>query len=291
MNSTNRFIRRQPSLSFVLLAYGFSWTVWIVALLLPKNILSACLYYLGSFGPLVAAIVVLKSQRRSLWAWFKNLFKWRYSLGWYVFVLGFPILLIAIVSLIYGLLGHSLYFSLLPGRLVAYLPMLVFLALAGGGNEEPGWRGLWLPMLQTRYRHKRYGTVAATTLLGAVWAFWHVPILAANPDVASGAISPGEVLFVAGVTLVSIMTHAFWYTWLMNRTGSVLLCSLFHASYNAANGLLLLVPEQALRGSTYQFVLVLMTTVLVASVVGLLLATRGRLGTTPPQSSNYILSR
>jgi membrane protease YdiL (CAAX protease family) len=68
---------------------------------------------------------------------------------------------------------------------------------------------------------------------------------------------------VVTVTLISIATHAFWYTWLMNRTGSVFLCILLHASYNAANGLLVLVPDDALQGNTYQTLLALMTGVLI----------------------------
>ncbi|WP_146242405.1 CPBP family intramembrane glutamic endopeptidase [Acaryochloris thomasi] len=202
-----------------------------------------------------------------------SLFKWRLNPGWYLFAFGYPIVLIAIVSLVYLLLGNSLDFTVLSDRLTAYLPTLLFLTVAGGGNEEPGWRGFGLPALQ-----RRCSPVVATCVLGLVWAFWHLPLLAINPDVASGAISTTQILLIAGVTLVSITTHAFWYTWLINRTGSVLLCIILHASYNAANGLLLLVPEEALRGSSYQSLLVVMTVVLGVSVSGLLITTKGRLG-------------
>jgi hypothetical protein len=73
------------------------------------------------------------------------------------------------------------------------------------------------------------------------------------------------------------------WTWLLNRTGSVLLCVLLHAGYNTANGLLLLIPEDALRGDSYRWLLLVMTLILAASVTALLAATRGRLGlrTTP----------
>lgn len=265
-------IRRKPFLSFGVVCYGVSWAFWLSALWLP-NPVAAFFYYLGGFGPLIAALLILKIQGRSLRAWSINLFKWRCHPGWYLFALGFPVLLIVIVSLIYLLLGNSLDVAVLPDRLVAYLPTLLLLACVGGGNEEPGWRGFGLPVLQQRYR-----PVAATCILGVVWAVWHLPLLAINPDVASGALDLWHILMVAGVTLVSITTHAFWYTWLINKTGSVLLCILLHASYNAANGLLLLVPDAALRGRSYQLLLVLMTGVLLTSVVGLLARTKGQLG-------------
>lgn len=53
--------------------------------------------------------------------------------------------------------------------------------------------------------------------------------------------------------------------WAVKRFGCGL-CTILHASYNAANGLLLLVPDDALQGSSYQSLLILMTTVLVISV-------------------------
>ncbi|PSN20550.1 CPBP family intramembrane metalloprotease [filamentous cyanobacterium CCP5] len=265
-------ILRQPFWAFMIAAYGFSWTFWLLSFQVSGSP-SVFLFHLAGFGPLIAAMVVVRDQGRSLRAWLVGLFKWRLHPGWYGFALGWPILLAAIASLGYRLLGYSLDFSLLPGRLGIYLPSLLLLAIAGGGNEEPGWRGLGLPVLQQRHR-----PIVATTVLGIVWALWHLPLLAVNPDVASGAIGPGQILFITTTTLISITTHAFWYTWLINRTGSVLLCILLHASYNAANGLLILIPDEALRGSSYQVLLILMTAVLIASVVGLLIHTKGRLG-------------
>jgi membrane protease YdiL (CAAX protease family) len=269
----NQLIGRRPFWSFSIAAYGFSWTCWFLSLRTPDGPISLLLFHLAGFGPLVAALVVLKAQGRSLRAWLRGLFKWRLHPGWYLFAFGFPVLLVAIVSLIYWWLGHSLNFSSLPARLFAYLPTLLGLALVGGGNEEPGWRGFGLPTLQ-----QRYSPLVATCILGMVWALWHLPLLATNPDVASGAISSQDILLIAGVTLISITTHAFWYTWLINRTGSVLLCIILHASYNAANSLLLLVPVEALQGRSYQSLLLLMTLVLIASVAGLIVMTKGQLG-------------
>lgn len=266
-------IRHHPYLAFVGLAYLWSWTFWLIALGTEIGPVALFCFHLAGFGPLIAALIVLKAQGRSLWPWLRHRFKWRLHVGWYLFALGFPILLVAIVSLIYRLLGNPLDFSLLPDRLATYLPSLLLLALIGGGNEEPGWRGLGLPILQ-RY----HSPFVATCILGLVWALWHLPLLATNPDVASGAIGLGPTLLITGVTLISITTHAFWYTWVMNRTGSVLLCILLHASYNAANGLLLLVPETALQGRSYQLLLTLMTSVLIVSVAALLMRTQGKLG-------------
>jgi membrane protease YdiL (CAAX protease family) len=268
-----KFVHRYPFWAFTIAAYAFSWTAWVIAFWMPAPSISLVLYHIAGFGPLFAALFILKLQGRSLRRWLRSLFKWRLHPGWYLFALGWPILLVAIVSLLYSLLGDSLDFTSLSDHLVSYLPYLLFLALVGGGNEEPGWRGLGLPTLQ-----QSRSPLAATCILGVVWALWHLPLLATNPDVVSGAIGLEHIILIAGVTLISIATHAFWYTWLMNRTGSVLLCVLLHASYNAANRLLLFVPETVLQGSSYRLLLTLMTLVLITSVVALLVRTKGQLG-------------
>lgn len=188
---------------------------------------------------------------------------------WYAFVLLFPAFLITVMSALYLALGYTLEWDVLPEPLVAYLPTLAFMAVLGGGNEEPGWRGFALPELM-----QSYTPFLATLILGVFWALWHAPLLLTNQEIMSGAMSLTAVATIVGVTMISITVHAFWYTWLYHRTGSVLLCILLHAGYNAANGLLVLVAADA----AYQPLLVLMTLVLIASVVLLLIATRGRLG-------------
>ncbi len=269
----HKFVHRRPFASFTIGAYLFSWISWGVAFGVLDDSIATLFYYLGGFGPLVAAMVVLRMQGRSLRAWIASLFKWRLNSIWYLFALGFPMLLVAIVSLIYLLQGNSLNLAALPERLLAYPSTLLALALIGGGNEEPGWRGVGLPALQ-----QRHSPFTATCILGMVWAFWHFPLLATISDVAAGTLELGQIFVITGVTLLSIATHAFWYTWLINKTGSVLLCIILHASYNTANGLLLLVPDDALHGSSYQSLLILMTVVLGISVAFLLAITKGRLG-------------
>jgi membrane protease YdiL (CAAX protease family) len=186
--SIDRILRvassRQPFFAFTILAYGFSWSCWLLSFWLSDGPAATALFYLAGFGPWIAAMLVLKVQGRSLRGWLRSLFKWRLHPGWYLFALGFPVLLVAIVSLIWWRLGNALDFTVLPSRLVAYVPTLLLIAIVQGGNEEPGWRGFGLPTLQ-----QRHSPFVATSILGIVWALWHLPLLATNPDVASGAAS------------------------------------------------------------------------------------------------------
>jgi membrane protease YdiL (CAAX protease family) len=153
----------RPFAAFVALAYLWSWLFWTIAALVP-GALGVAAHYIGGFGPLLSAVIVVWAQGRSVSGWLKGLFKWRLGPTWYAFALGFPAFLVAVTSLGYLLLGHDLSFSMLPDKLLAYAPALLLLVLVGGGNEEPGWRGFGLGELQ-----RMHSPVVATLILGSIW--------------------------------------------------------------------------------------------------------------------------
>lgn len=78
-------------------------------------------------------------------------------------------------------------------------------------------------------------------------------------------MSGAELLVPVAITFLSIATHAFWYTWLYNRTGSFLLCVLLHGGYNAANHVFIFVPLDALHGPDELRLLIMMTGLLGAN--------------------------
>ena len=267
------FVARYPFFFFVILAYVISWTAWGIGFTQAEGPVATFGHYAGGFGPLLAALVMTFALGRDPWAWFKGLFKWRVPVGWYLVVFGLPVLMVAVASGLFIALGYTIDPGLAPERLASYAPLFLAMALIGGGNEEPGWRGFGLPALQAALSPFR-----ATLLLGIIWALWHLPLLWGDPGVRAGTVPVSELSLRVGLLLASITAHAFWYTWLINRTGSVLLCILLHAGYNTANGLLVLVPETDLHGAAEAVLLPIMTGVVVGSVLILLVATRGRLG-------------
>lgn len=82
---------------------------------------------------------------------------------------------------------------------------------------------------------------------------------------------PGSRPPVQPLAIVVTVPLSFLYTWLLNRTGSALLCLLLHASITPAQDHLTLVPDALVVD-----VVVLATLVLAA--VAVVAATRGRLG-------------
>jgi CAAX protease family protein len=203
----------------------------------------------GAFGPVVAACLVTRTTGGSVRAWARQVLHGRVPPRWYLYALGLPTVLFVAVNATLALLGNQIDLSLLADRAPSYLATLVFVALLGGGQEEPGWRGFALPRLQQRLTPLR-----ATLLLAFLWGLWHLPVY--------------------GIGFVGPMLFAFPYAYLYNKTGSVGLCMLLHGGFTAALDNLTLTGDSLTVDATIAAALLAATLVLIA-------ATRGRLGYHP----------
>ncbi|RAL31617.1 CPBP family intramembrane glutamic endopeptidase [Rhodococcus sp. AQ5-07] len=241
--------------SFFLLSYALSWSLWGIAALGGGRVV----FLLGGLGPLVSALLITRFSGRSVREWLRSLLVWRVSAGYYAIALLFPAAIYALINLALFALGHELDFNLLLDLAPGYLGTFLLVATVGGGFEEPGWRGFALPRLQDRR-----SPVASTLLLGLAWGIWHIPLY-------------GPAGFVVPLIL------AFFYTWLYNRTGSVLICLLLHASFTPAQNLLVLetTPAGSVGKGLVHSVDLIILSVYIAAALSLTLATRGRLGFTP----------
>jgi membrane protease YdiL (CAAX protease family) len=146
--AVDQWVGRHRFLTFVVLAYAISWSLWLVA----------------------AAIVTARTGH-SLADWIRPVWRWRVPVRWWLYALGLPALLYVVVTLLLQLVGAPVDWSLGGDRLPDYLSTFVFVLFLGGALDEPGWRGFGLPVLQ-----ERYSPLRATLILGLVWGVWHVPV-------------------------------------------------------------------------------------------------------------------
>ena len=243
-------IRRHRLIFYFALTYAISWPLWLLSRL-AGGTFGTVLLVVGAFGLLLAAAITIRSSGDSLIEWLRSIIRWRMPVRFYVYALGLPVLIMAVMNAVLAALGQQPDASLLSGRIPAYLQTLLVTAVIFGGQEEPGWRGFALPRLE-----QRHAPLVATLILGFGWGVWHIPLY-------------GPAGFVVPLVL------AFFYSWLYNRTQSVLLCILLHASFTAAQDHLMLTADSQIVDA------VLLGTYVVAAGV-LIAVTRGRLGYRDP---------
>jgi len=209
-------------------AWTLSWAVlvlhtWQVRGLAPEpNIIvfSALVALLP--GWLISGALSRRPGVRELFA---TLLRPRGNWLWYVLALGLvPVIQMAgaAITLLMGgeveseLRGHSFA----EGAVLITLVFLHGFFMAGGINEETGWRGFVLPRLQACMP-----VMAAVAILWFFWALWHIPY-----DVGRGL--PTESIVQNRIFLNFIWTVLM--VWLYNRTrGSLLAPVLFHPAMNA----------------------------------------------------------
>jgi uncharacterized protein len=225
-------LRSRPLLSFVLLAFGLSWLVWIPLLVAAPD--AVLLWQMGAFGPAVAGAVMARAHGQRVRDWLRSMAIFRVRARWYVVALGLPLFEPVIQAVIVAQTGQPLSLEALAGRVPMATAMFVMMLVIGGGQEEPGWRGWLLPGLQARTN-----ALAASLVIGCVWAVWHLPLFAGpNANLSFW-------LYLPWVVAMSIV-----FTWLWNSTGgSVVLAMLLHAQINTAKVWLPVADVEAFEAS------------------------------------------
>lgn len=213
----------RPAATFAVLALGISWALWLPLSL--RSSVSQLHIIPGGFGPAIAAVTVTWVRGASVRAWLRDGLDWRVGKRWYAVALGLPVL----AGVVTGALFVFATGDFAADRLARYVPvypvMLVFMTLAGGGQEEFGWRGVALPALQ-----ERFDALTASVVVGVVWAAWHLPLFVLEIGSYGDQSFPLYAVVVVGFAVI--------FTWLYNNTdGSILLAMVLHGGINAASGL------------------------------------------------------
>jgi membrane protease YdiL (CAAX protease family) len=210
MKKLKLFVQRYSLVVFFVLVYTIAWGLILlhsVSLIFPV---------LALFAPTTAALVVtgMTEGKKGVGTLLRRVLDWRVPARWYLVAIGLPLLLALAAIGLYTLFGGSYTFQ--EGNPLVVTLVLALLVI----GEEIGWRGFALPRLQ-----QRYNSLAASLILGGLWAAWHL---------ANGLIPglshywtafPAFLLYVVGMTIL--------FTWIANNTrGSVFMAWLFHAAIN-----------------------------------------------------------
>jgi membrane protease YdiL (CAAX protease family) len=168
--------------------------------------------------------------RDALKNWFRCLFQFKVPVVLYLagaFLI--PILIGVLHYLLYHFLGGAAEFEYaVPWY--QYLAYLIPTALLTGGNEEPGWRGFALPVL-----NNLTNPLAAGLILGVVHALWHLPLM----DQYGTTI----VWYIFGLIPLTFLFNWFY----LHSRGSIWPVMLFHSGTNVI-GSFIPAPQPVLGG-------------------------------------------
>jgi membrane protease YdiL (CAAX protease family) len=222
--TVRRWIARHRVVSFLAVTYAFTWTIQglLVVSGMEASWTMSILVGLGGFGPPVGAAAVLWATGGDLRAWVGQFFRWRIGSRWWALAILLPPAILVAGSGLYVLLGGPVDIGGLPSPAI-YLFVMAWGTVWGGGQEELGWRGFMLPLVQTEY-----SSLAASAVVGLAWAGWHLPLFL-NANTTHGGWPLSQQL-LWGVT---ILAGSILWTWMYNNTGSVLAVAVFHAGINA----------------------------------------------------------
>ena len=127
----------------------------------------------------------------------------------------------------------------------ALLATGIAIGLAGGLLEELGWTGFAVPRLR-----RRHGMLVTGLMVGIVWAVWHVPVTVWASGDPTGALSwqllAPPLLFYLAV----LPPYRVLMVWADDRSSSLRVAVLMHASLTAST-LFVLPPQGEVLVPTY----------------------------------------
>ncbi|MHA1390508.1 MAG: CPBP family glutamic-type intramembrane protease [Candidatus Thorarchaeota archaeon] len=188
---------------YTVIAYGYAWLIGLAAL--QMNLPLMIVEFVAALGPLFGAVIVTFRQdgRSGIRSFFSRAFQWRFSSIWCVVALVIPIAVLSSSSILAVSIGGAdvpaSWFSFDSGFL-GFVSFVVLLFVFNGIGEEMGWRGFLLPQLQSRF-----GSLAASILVGVIWALWHIPLFFIQGSVQYGNSVIDFIILLVSWTIIMAM--------------------------------------------------------------------------------------
>lgn len=203
---------------YLLYTFLITWISWGLMVLLTnldlinnQGVVGRILFFIGGFGPTIAALIVMESKDRNLKGIHQYIKKSNKG-SWKV------LLIFIILTFMTFFLPTRAFNPQIP--LFMFPAMIAMLAFVGGGNEELGWRGLMQPILE-----KKFGFIAATLITATIWGIWHLPLWFIKGD--PHRATPFYQFFILGIFLSFLLASLY------KGTKSVLYTMIYHGFLNA----------------------------------------------------------
>jgi membrane protease YdiL (CAAX protease family) len=223
-------LKRWPVASYYILVFVISWGSALVLQLgdflrgvqpgLP-DVLPTVVIMLAApllVGLTMTAITQGKDGLRDL---LRRFLKWRVSGRWYLALLIFPVLILAVQ------IPLSIWFN--PSLAPIFNPIGILSGVMAGLQEETGWMGFAYPRMRARF-----SVLRTAIILGLIHALWHVLAdLLGNFNTMQEQWLPyfaGFFVFVVALRVIIV--------WIYENTQSLLMAMLAHAFSTGFLGIL-----------------------------------------------------
>ncbi len=228
---------------FFAVTFVWSWIIWTPLVLgnfkiIPVSdkllsILTIPIVMLGVFGPLAGALFAIHHEKGkgSIIKYLRRFLD--FNIGWKAYV--FSILILGGSTFIAWfspeLFGEKRLPMLLPA-VWTFIPYVLIMIILGGGQEEFGWRGYALPILENKF-----GIWLANIMLGIIWSCWHIPLWfiagTSQPYMNFG----GFILLMVG--------YSFILSWILKISGNRPFSTLYF--HGLSNALIPLMPTLVMQ--------------------------------------------
>ena len=287
MSTIRAFVMRHPLPAYFVVTFAISWggllavgglggisgTTWQSDPRLPFLVLAMLA------GPSIAGLLLtaLVSGREGLREMLYRLLKWRIDARWYaVALMTAPLVFITVhfaLSLVWPVFLPKVVTT---SNTASSLLFAIAGALAVGIFEELGWTGFATPKLRARY-----SALATALIVGVPWGAWH--LLTNDLWIAktySGGLPVALFVTLSGLGLVAgeLPAYRVLMVWVYDRTGSLPIAMLMHASLSACTFILSPSMVTGLPLVAYGFALAAAWWIVVAVVAG---ASRGHVSRQP----------
>ncbi len=229
MNERSLF-KRLPIASYFILVFLISWGGTIAlglgdflrgAELQLADVMPIVVIMLAA--PLVVGILMtyLTDGKDGLGELFARMTKWKVGGRWYLALLIFPVLILAVQ------VPLSIWFS--PNLAPIFNPIGIVSGLMAGLQEETGWMGFAYPKMR-----QRFSVLRASIVLGLIHAVWHAP---ADFLGNFNSMRQDWLPYFAGF-FVFVIALRIIIAWIYENTQSLLMAQLAHAFSTGFLGIL-----------------------------------------------------
>ena len=211
MNPITSVVKRNPLVTFFVLAYAISYGFYALLAIWPE------FPFLYPFGSVIAAIIVASVTQGmdGLKDLLSRCLRWRVGLRWYAAALLVPAAIGLAVMVLNTLLGAPLPTLAQLGPWYGIFLMLPMAMIDAPLQENSGWHGYAMP----RFPANR-SRLLNTLIMGVLLAGWHFPLTLAEPSIM--------VPYLLTTVASAFVTNWVYY----NARESALLAILYHTAAN-----------------------------------------------------------